>query len=87
MKKMRMFQMIIDYGDGVTKVNRIGASKKDVMERYSGNGDYISVKDVTDDIPINIDALGIVLNGAGYGETQINAVKDLIRFNYGNVNE
>jgi len=81
--KNRMYEMIIDGGDdNVFKVRRIGMSKKDVMETYSGNGDYISVKDVTDDYPINTDYLYAELKN--FGEVERNAIVRLVQNYYSN---
>ena len=83
--KERMYKMILE-ADDVYKEYRIGTSKKDVMNRYSGNGDYILVEDVTNDFPINLNNLREVLS-KGFGKIIVNSIVDLVQKNYANVEE
>ena len=83
MKKNKMFEMVISDGKNVFKVNRIGTSKQDVMNRYSGNGEFVRVKDITDDYPISEESLRTALGC--FGETEQEAVLSLLRNHYENV--
>ena len=81
----KMYEMIIDCGDQVIKVNRPGKSAADVKKRYSGNGEYIKVTDVTEDYPIDAYKVMSALAAAGFGETEQEAIRHFIRAGYTNV--
>ena len=81
----KMYEMIIDCGDQVIKVNRLGKSAADVKKRYSGNGEYIKVTDVTEDYPIDAHKVMRALAAAGFGEVEQEAVRHLLLTGYTNV--
>ncbi len=87
MAKYKMFEMIIDDGQHVFKAARIGKTKTNIMDEYSGNGKFIRVKEVTDDYPISIYKVIEALKDAHFGNTEQEAIAHLLRTEYGNAVE
>jgi len=81
--KNKMFEMIIDAGDKVYKAHAIGINKKDIMERYSGNGEFVTIKDVTEDFPISEECVCTALRG--FEKPEVEAVISLLHTYYENV--
>lgn len=53
----------------------IPADNKEAAEAYvQGNGDIISIKDVTEDFPIDLDHLSRTLSNAGYGKPEMDTI-------------
>jgi beta-mannanase len=84
MKKNKMFEMVIDGGEetGIFKFCRKKKKKKDVMNRYSGSGEFITIKDVTKLYPISKEAVATALRG--FGDAERNAILSLMDEYYEN---
>ena len=81
---MKMYEMIIDDGKDVYKFCRIGENQEDVMTRFSNNGEFVRVREVTEDFPINSAAVFFALKDKGFGDVECNAVWDLLTRGYAN---
>ena len=46
---MKMFECIVDDGKNVYKARTPMKSKKELLDVYGGNGEFVSIKDVTKD--------------------------------------
>lgn len=44
---MKLFECIVDDGKDVFKTNCVAKNKKDLLSVYGGNGEFISIKDIT----------------------------------------
>lgn len=86
MAKLKMFEMVVDCGeDHIIRVYRAGTSKKQVMQQYSGNGEYLKVAEVTEDFGISLTKVWAALEKAGFGEAEQYAIRDCIANGYANV--
>ena len=83
----KMFEMYIDDGQDIIKAARIGKSAADIKKRYSGNGEFVKVADVTEDYPINEYKVMDALAAAGFGEAEQEAIRHLLRTGYANTTE
>lgn len=59
--------MIIEDGENVFKAVRPANNIKELKSIYGGNGDFVRIKDVTTDYPIDTDYLRRVLTGREFG--------------------
>lgn len=83
----KMFEMIIDDGTQVFKVQRIGKSPADIKKRYGGNGEFVRVQDVTEHFPISEEKVCKALEAAHFGDAEVEAIRRLLRNGYSNVIE
>lgn len=64
---MKMFECIIDDGKNVFKEVVAANSKKHMLDQWGGNGNFLIVKDVTKDCPIDTEKLQSDLLKLGWG--------------------
>jgi hypothetical protein len=70
----KLYKVIFEDRDNVYR-EYIPADNETSAEAYvHGNGDIISIKDVTEDFPINLDHLSKTLSRAGYGRPEMDAI-------------
>lgn len=70
----KLYKVIFEDRDNVYR-EYIPADNKKAAEAYiAGNGDIVSVKDVTEDFPISLDHLSKTLSNAGYGRPEMDAI-------------
>lgn len=72
---MKLFECIIDDGTDVYKSLCTAKSKKELLNVYGGNGDFIKIKDITDEYfdETSADELrnDLIKAGWGTGETKL----------------
>ena len=81
---MKMYEMIIDDGVDIHKICRLGKSQKDIMARFSGNGEFLRVREVTEDFSINVYSIMAALKDGGFGVTECELVRDCLTACYSN---
>lgn len=87
MKNYKMYEMILDDGQNIIKVVCPALSVKDLKKQYSGNGEFVRIKEVTENYPLSITNIMISLREAGYGEIEREAIARIIRDEYENTIE
>lgn len=67
---MKLFECIVDDGKNVFKTLAAAKNRKALIDEYGGNGDFIRIKDVTDDYftEQSVDLLDEHLLRMGWGE-------------------
>lgn len=67
---MKLFECIVDDGHDVYKALAAGKSRKAMLEECGGNGEFISIKDVTADYftPESVSRLNDDLRSLGWGK-------------------
>ena len=83
---MKAYEMIIDDGH-VFKCVRPAKDIKQLKEIYGGNGEFVRIKDVTEQYPIDVDIIRKVLQGqrAGtFGEVETDIICALVQRLYDN---
>ena len=74
----KLYKVIFEDRDNVYR-EYIPADSESAAEAYiAGNGELISVKDVTEDFPISLPHLSDVLNAAGYGRPEMDLILRLV---------
>ena len=76
---MRAFEMIIEDRDDVYKLVRPAKSEKQLKEIYGGNGEFVRIKDVTEDTIICLKNLRETLEKAGYGKNETDIIVSMIQ--------
>ena len=71
---MRKFIVYLDDGRDCYKIAVPAKDKKEAVKFCEGNGEVISVKDVTDDVPISLDYVSNALTHAGFGQIEIDFI-------------
>ena len=71
---MKIYEMIIDDNKSVFKCVRPAETKTALKKMYSGNGEFIRIKDVTEEQRINLDKLYDTLKKANYKEEEIDII-------------
>ena len=71
---MKKFMVYLDDGRDCYKVAVPAENKKDAIKFCEGNGEVISVKDVTEDYPISLDKVGKALALAQFGGVEIDLI-------------
>ena len=69
---MRLFKCIVDDGDDIINTYTTGKNKKDMLNIYGGNGEFIKVEDVTK-IHLEQNSLKLLENdllNTGWGEAE-----------------
>lgn len=79
MKKLTVYNVYLEDGDGVYKITTPAENEKDAANYWAGNGDVVAIKksDLQD---IDIHYLVDVLKAARYGQAEIDVIsRALIR--------
>ena len=71
---MKKFMVYLDDGKNCYKVAVPAENKNDAIKFCEGNGEVISVKDVTEDYPISLDKVGKALALAQFGGVEIDLI-------------
>ena len=74
MKKLRKFMVYLDDGMNCYKVAIPEENLKMAKAFIHGNGDIISIKDITDDYPISLDKVFNALKQADFGDVEIQLI-------------
>lgn len=70
----KLYKVIFEDRDNVYR-EYIPADNEEAAEAYvAGNGEIVSIKDVTEDFPISLDHLYKTLSKAGYGRPEMDAI-------------
>ena len=64
---MKMFECIIDDGKNVFKEVVAANSKRQMLDQWGGNGEFLRIKEVTKDYPIDTEKLQSDLPRLGWG--------------------
>lgn len=77
---MKLFECIIDDGKNVYKNLCTAKSKKELLNVYGGNGDFIKIKDITNEYfdETSAEELRNDLIKAGWGEGEIRLIVALL---------
>lgn len=79
--------MIIENGEHVFKNVRPAKNIKELKQIYGGNGDFVRIKDVTQEYPLDVDYLRKVLRGENighFGEIETDIICALVQRLYDN---
>ena len=71
MKELKKYMVYMDDGRDVFKVPVPAASKKEAEQYVQGNGEIISIKDVTNEYTPSLKYITDVLRGYRFGEAEI----------------
>lgn len=74
MKKLRKFMVYLDDGMGCYKVAIPEENIRMAKTFVQGNGDIISIKDITNDYPISLDKVINALKQADFGDVEIQLI-------------
>ncbi len=77
---MRKFMVYMDDGRDVYKLAIPAADEADARKYTEGNGEVISVKDVTEDYPISLDKVVEALRLAQFGQAEIDFISRCLSF-------
>ncbi len=80
----KLYKAIFETDTEAFKVYRTASSVSAFKTIYGGNGDIITIKDVTEDYPLNISLIIKALKNAGFSEIEIDAVASIIQHEYDN---
>lgn len=83
---MKAYEMIIDDGH-VFKCVRPAKDVKQLKDIYGGNGEFVRIKDVTEEYGIDVDYLRRVLSGqtmGHFGEVETDIICSLVQHCYDN---
>lgn len=77
---MKLFECIIDDGKNVYKNLCTAKSKKELLNVYGGNGDFIKIKDITNEYfdETSAEELRNDLKKAGWGEGETRLIVALL---------
>jgi hypothetical protein len=74
----KTYKCILEDTNGVYRFYRTANSKKDFIKEWSGNGDIISIEDVTNDFYIDGANIRKVLRTAGYHDNNIDVILSIL---------
>ncbi len=77
---MRKFMVYMDDGRDVYKLAIPAADEAAARKYTEGNGEVISVKDVTEDYPISLDKVVEALRLAQFGQAEIDFISRCLSF-------
>lgn len=78
---MKVYKCIIDDGQDVFKTYLSAKSKKDLLSKYSGNGSFEKITDITGELftSESVDMLRETLLNNGWGEPETNLISALLQ--------
>lgn len=82
---MKIFEVIVDDGTDVIKDFAYAKNKKQMLEIYGGNGEFLKIKDITNDFKISINSLENTLIKSGYGKIETNLICKILKDNIENI--
>lgn len=71
---MKVFECILEDGQNVKKIVIPALHRKSLVNDYDGKGEFIKVKEVTQDYPISIPKVIEALQLSDFGETEIRII-------------
>lgn len=72
--KLKKYLVYLDDGKAVYKI-AVPAKSKAAAEKFcEGNGEVIKVKDITNEVPIDAEAVAHALKGRNFGEMEIDII-------------
>ena len=80
----KMWEMIIDDGTNVYRAHGVARDKKALEKTYGGNGEFVRIKEVTEDFPISEESVYKALKSANFGQAETEAIVSILRCNYEN---
>lgn len=80
----KLYKAIFETDTDAFKVYRTASSPAEFKKIYGGNGDIVSIKDVTEDYPISIPVLVSALRAGGFGSVEIDTIVSIIEHEYDN---
>ena len=78
---MKKYMVYMDDGRECFKVAVPANNEKAARKYVEGNGEVISVKDVTEDFPISLDKVVQALKNAQFGQIEIDLITRCLSFN------
>lgn len=78
---MRKYMVYMDDGRNCFKVAIPATNEKAVRKYVEGNGEVITIKDVTKDFPISLDKVTQALANAQFGQIEIDLIARCLSFN------
>lgn len=81
---MKAYEMIVDDGQNVYKVTRAAKNLKELKSVYGGNGEFVQIKEVTDEVKIDTTMLYESLLKSGFGMLETLLIVDTLKANYSN---
>ena len=77
---MRLFECIVNDGEDIYKTLVTAKNKKELLNVYSGNGDFEKIKDVTNEYftEESVDCLDESLKSTGWGEAERKILRALL---------
>lgn len=79
MKRIKLYEAIVETKTSVFKMVRPSTSLEEFENVYRGNGDFVRIKEVTNDYPIDIVYLRQVLQNAHFGEVEQDIIVSLVQ--------
>lgn len=78
---MKLFECIIDDGNNVFKSKVAARNKKELLSVYGGNGDFVKIKDITNEYFTHqsVDILVEDLHRCGWGNEECIILKALLQ--------
>ena len=70
----KIYKVIFEDCNGVYREYIPADNVKQLKEQWGGNGDIVSIQDITEDTPIYLETLRVTLIKAGYGEMEIDII-------------
>lgn len=77
---MKKYIVYMDDGRNCFKVAVPATSEKAARKYVEGNGEVVTVKDVTKDFPISLDKVAQALKNAQFGQTEIDLITRCLFF-------
>lgn len=78
---MKKYMVYMDDGRDCFKVAVPAKNEKEAHKYVEGNGEVISVKDITKDFPISLDKVAQALKNAQFGQIEIDLITRCLSFN------
>lgn len=78
---MKKYMVYMDDGRDCFKVAVPAKTEKEARKYVEGNGEVISVKDITTDFPISLEKIADALKMAHFGQIEIDLITRCLSFN------
>ncbi len=78
----KAYEMIIESGMDVYKMVRPADNEKKLRSIYGGNGDFVRIKEVTKDYPIDLGKVRDALYKAQFGEPEADIIISILQEGY-----
>lgn len=78
MGTLKIYEVVVDDGTDVFKTSICATSKRELKDKWAGNGEFLKITDVTDKYPISVEKVEDALENAGFNRGEVMLITEIL---------